>query len=547
MRRRATSRVVMPRFLPGLIVVPIVVAVSLMTACTPPWRQAYLRGEDAVARGRAADAAVAFGESCDLDDAASDACVRARTLRRQAVEDALVASKSACTRDLGPCLDALEAARPLGAQERELGARLEAVLDDASARHVTRCEALASGTYQEAMIKARCLALRENDVGTGAHHQRVGAALARLADALDLPPSSSSSSSSSSKTPALQAIHAGLALCYAPTSARAAVANAARDAVTAHHAAAVDVTLVSGLRAEVQGSLCRAMAKRAPVRCERRPGALQVRAAVTAGDVEHTTRRTQKAVRYVDHVEEKPNPEYARLRDIVDQSTASIRQAAIERDDRKADCDTAESQLRIAEYCYDCGERVHRDDVCARARDADSRHGDLERAHWSKENDLRRTDAVLRIEHTAVFDYVEVRHAWTQPFRIEGRCSLGAFQEPALDANRTVRFEDDEHVGFGPAGLPNDPVTEPSGAAFASEVHDTGASEVGAYVDRCLTSFGADATHCDSDFDCFVRRALYRGEDPLNAAMGAFADAVDQARPDLPRVPCRQELQRTAR
>ena len=27
--------------------------------------------------------------------------------------------------------------------------------------------------------------------------------------------------------------------------------------------------------------------------------------------------------------------------------------------------------------------------------------------------------------------------------------------------------------------------------------------------------------------------------------MGAFADAVDRARPDLPRVPCRRELQRT--
>jgi hypothetical protein len=39
--------------------------------------------------------------------------------------------------------------------------------------------------------------------------------------------------------------------------------------------------------------------------------------------------------------------------------------------------------------------------------------------------------------------------------------------------------------------------------------------------------------------DCTRRRALYRGEDPVTASIGGFAEVVDRARPDLHRFPCR--------
>jgi hypothetical protein len=85
---------------PTLRGLSLIVVVAL-AGCTPPWKQAYVRGENAIASARYDDAAIAFSESCELDGPASDACVRAKTLRRQAVADAVGDAEKMCRSDLG--------------------------------------------------------------------------------------------------------------------------------------------------------------------------------------------------------------------------------------------------------------------------------------------------------------------------------------------------------------------------------------------------------------------------------------------------------------
>lgn len=526
-----------------LSLIAVVVAVA---GCTPPWKQAYVRGENAIASARYDDAAIAFSESCELDGAASDACVRAKTLRRRAVADAVGDAEKVCRSDLGRCLDRLRTARGLAVHERALGEQVEAVLDDASARHVQRCEAQPERTYQATMIAARCVALHEEAVGTTAHRRRVDEALARLADGLS-PAVRDGGVDGRDDDVAFAAVRHGLAQCYAPTPARAAAVVEARQKIVERHQAGLVVSGLEGLPRSFVDVVCGSEAvARAPVRCgvERGSGrvVLDVAASLGAGRVGHSTRDTDKVIRYVHHIEERPNPEYPRVRDRVATLQDQTRAAATTLDAAKIDCDGAEDELRVASYCYDCEARARKDRLCAREDAAERAHREVKNLLSDEESRLRMTDEVLRIPHHADFAFTETRHTWEQAVRVEARCAeptTKAFAQPPLQASRTIRFEDDTHVGFARAGLAEDPLVEPTGAMFADSANGIAREELVAFVGRCLDAFAADAGRCGDPLDCFQRRALYRGEDPVVASIGSFADVVDKARPDLPRFPCR--------
>lgn len=526
-----------------LSLIAIFVAVA---GCTPPWKQAYVRGENAIAAARYDDAAIAFSESCELDDAASDACVRAKTLRRRAVADAVGDAEKVCRDDLARCLDRLRTARGLAVHERALGEQVEALLDDASARHVQRCEAQPERTYHATMIAARCIALHEEAVGTTAHRRRVDEALARLADGLS-PAVRDGGVDGRDDDVAFAAVRHGLAQCFAPTPARAAAVVEARRRIAERHQARIIVGALEGLPRSFIDVVCGGDAvARAPVACGVEPGrggvVLEVGAGLGAGRVGHSTRDTDKVVRYVHHIEERPNPEYPRVRNRVAVLQDQTRAAATTLDAAKIDCDGAEDELRVASYCYDCDARARKDRLCARKDAAERAHREVADLLDDEERRLRQTDEVLRIAHHADFAFTETRHVWEQPVRVEARCieaTTKGFTQPPLSATRTIRFEDDTHVGFARAGLAEDPLVEPTGAMFSEQATDIAREELTAFVGRCLDAFAADASRCGDPLDCFQRRALYRGEDPIVASIGSFADVIDRARPDLPRFPCR--------
>ncbi len=514
----------------------VVLSTGLFVAsCAPPWKQAYVRGEQAIAAARYDDAAVAFSESCDLEPDVSDACVRARTLRRRAVESAVSAASERCGSDLGACLQSLKTARALAVHERELGAQVEALLDDASARHAERC-ALTDGprTFESMMVAARCLAQHEDAVGTAAHRRRVAEGLGRLADGLDpgddddLPQRS---------------VRAALAHCYAPTSTRADAVRAALGAIVARHRARLQIGTLDGLPTPVGEALCEAGAvRRGPLRCDAGGGpVVVVEAALGAGRVGHETHETPKAVRYVAHVDERPNPDYAQVRQRVADLQDQTRAAAAAKDAADIACRAAEDTLRQAGYCTSCDARTQEERECDQ-KDAAERALREVRDHLDdEERRLRNTDPVLRIPRYADFSFIETRHVWEQPVQLQARCNErnGPFALPPWSTTRTVRFTDDTHVGFARAKLAEDPLVEPTGAQFAEETLGLARGELQAFVDRCVEAFAQDATRCDGTLDCAQRRALYRGEDPVASLVGSFSAAVDQSRPDLPRFPCR--------
>ncbi|MBI1949711.1 MAG: hypothetical protein HYS27_28750 [Deltaproteobacteria bacterium] len=509
-----------------------VVALVALAGCVPPWRQAYVRAEDALATGRYADAATAFTESCDQDATASDACSRAKTMRRQVVEETVLTAKRACTDDLRACLSSIADARRLVVREPELRRQVEALLDEASAAHVGRCRALPAKTYHDAMLRARCLALAEDEVGTEAHHARVREALAELASTLD---------PGDGEAAVDRLVRAGLAQCYAPSAARAGAVERARQAVVQRHRH--DIALdVDGIRGDVAVALCNALAARAPVRCVERAGATTIRVAGSfdLGRVEHSARRVPKSVRYVDWVEEQPNPQHVELRRAVDKLAGEVRATQRAADEAKNACDAADEAVRRADYCYDCDERSRRDEVCAYKDTAERALREVKSAHDDKERQLRFTDAVLRIDHTAVYDYVELHHVWELPSQVQAACAVARFTDPPLSAQRVVRVEDVEHTGFPRAGLVQDPLVEPSGAELAERAQRIAHDELLAFTSRCLTSLSKDTSRCDGPLDCWVREALYAGRDPLTSVVDGFSQTLSNQRPDLPPIACRQ-------
>lgn len=507
-------------------------AIIAVASCVPPWRQAYLRAEDALKTGRYADAATAFTESCDQDSTASDACSRAKTMRRQVVEETALTARRECDDDLRACLSSIADARRLVVREPELRSQVESLLDGASAAHLTRCRALPTKTYHDTMLRARCIALVEEEVGTEAHQARVRDALAELASGLD----------PADGLPAVdRLVRAGLAECYGPTPARASAIERARQAVLQRHWHDIAIE-VGGVRGDVEAALCSALAARAPVQCVDRAGASTVRlnGSFDVGRVEHGVRRVPKSVRYVDWVEQQPNPQHTELRRAVDALAGEVRAAQRAADEAKTSCDAADETVRRAQYCYDCDERALRDELCARKDSAERALRDVKSAHDDKDRQLRFTDAVLRIEHTAVYDYVELHHLWELPSLVRADCTLARLSEPPLSAQRVVRVEDLEHTGFARAGLAQDPLVEPSGAELAERAQRVAHDELLAFTSRCLTSLSKDPGRCDGPLDCWVREALYAGKDPLASVIEGFSQTLTDKRPDLPPIACRQ-------
>jgi hypothetical protein len=511
------------------------VGCSLAASCAPPWRQAYLRGEEAVASARYDDAAIAFTESCEVDADASDACVRASTLRRGAVETALRAAAPFCANDLVPCLDRLRTARSLAVYERSLGEKVEALLDDTSARHVQRCmQARERHTIEAAMVAARCVTAHEDNVGTQAHRRRVDEALALIAQELD---------PQKTEPIALRAVRAGLALCYAPTAVRTTAVSHAFAAVVKRHRARLSVGPLEGVPSSFVDVLCQtAGMRRGAMDCDAGGGpVVLVDARLDRGRVEHTTRDTEKSVQYVARVDEQPNPDFARVRERVADLQDEVRRAADRKDAATVDCRSAEVALREAGYCYDCNERSARERMCQQQDSAERAMRDVESQLGDEERRLRNTDEVLRIPRYAAFDFVETRHTWELPVRLDARCreSSGTFAVPSLSVTRTVRFFDDTHIGFSKARLAEDPLNEPTGTMFDEETLATARTELVAFVDRCVEAFADDGSRCEGAIDCTQRRALYRGEDPITAAIAALSASIDQANPGLPRSRCR--------
>jgi hypothetical protein len=508
---------------------------SLASACTPPWRQAYIRGEEAIVGARYDDAAVAFTESCEIDATASDACVRAKTLRKRAIESALSAAEQPCATDLSRCLQILKTARTLGVHERSLGKRIEGVLDDASARHVAACEAAGHTTWGQAMALGRCLGNHENDVGTTAHHRRVAAALQRLATSLE---------EGSDDDTATSVLRAGFVQCIAPTAERAGVLAQARAAIVARHQASLSISSLQGMPPEIARFICTSRGvTRAPVSCG--PGlegaTLELTGVLETSRVTEQTSRTAKNIRYVDHIEERANPEHARLKDRVDTLSDDTRRAQAEAERADSACSAAETQLRYDSHCYNCDARTAKDAACDQDQLAERALRDAKSALDDAERELRNTDAILRIEHTALFDYIETRHTWQQPTRVLGTCQSrdATFQAPELVAERVVAFQDDTHVGFARAGLAEDPLVEPTGAMFQAGARDIASAELVSYAERCLMSFATDSRRCAGGFDCLQRRSLYEGDDPVVASLQAMAALVDKEDPTLPRLRCR--------
>ncbi len=522
------------------LVIAAVVAAATSTGCTPPWRQAYVRGEDAIAVAKYDDAAVAFTESCEIDPQASDACVRAKTLRKRAIESALSTAKAPCERDLGRCLNALKTARRLGVHEKALGKKIAEVLDDASARHVAACVARGSESWATSIAQGRCLTHYEDDVGTVAHQRRVQESLAALANTLE---------ARSDDDDAMRAVRAGFVQCIAPSAEREARLSQTRQAVVNRHGAVFVVADLDGLPSGVGRALCQSPAvTRSPVLCDAggkqaagRLPTLQLRGALTTGRVTEYTARTNKSVRYVDHVEERANPEHARLKDRVATLDDENRRARVDVDSATSSCRAAETQLMNASYCYGCAERTQKESACDQKRIAEDALRDAKRALDDAERELRQTDAVLRIEHMAEYPYVETRHTWEQPAHVAAACleARGAFRAPALDVDRTVSFQDDTHVGFSRAGLAEDPLREPTGAMFSSSAVEIASAELVSYAERCLQAFASDDSRCQDGIDCLQRRSLYVGEDPVVASLQAMASVVDDTFPGLPRLRCR--------
>ncbi len=486
-----------------------------LTACTPPWKQAYQRGEQAVATARYEDAAIAFSESCDLSITDSDACVRADSLRRRVVDDALRNGEQACRSDLSDCLKWLQTARTLAVREPTLAAKVGARLDEASASHVARCMEQRKGSYAEIMIAARCAAKDEAKVGTAAHIRRVSDALAAIAQTLD----------SDVDQASFNAVRAGLAQCYAPTATRA------------HHTERMGVGTLDGLPPSFANVLCAAPSvTRAPIQCGTGTGMnIDVTGRLEQARVTYSTSRTNKSVRYVDWVEEKENPEHRRLQRRVRDLQDEHRRKLGDVDSAKVECSAAERALQEASYCYSCVERTNKDRTCDQERAADDDARRSKRALDDEESKLSRTDAVLRINHYADFDYVETRHTWEQGVRIEGTCT----NTQAVAADRKVRFVDDTHVGFSRAGLAEDALSEPTGAMFDRARLNITAEELIPLVNRCVAQLADNASRCTDELDCHMRKSLFAGEDAVASAIEAFAAVVDKQRRDLPRFACR--------
>lgn len=444
----------------------LLLAALALSGCNTTYRKAMAQAKDAVARGDTVTAAQAFRNACRASPDDEEACGLFPVFAQRAAGEALMNTRPACEAgDLDVCLPPLLTAKDLAPEHPGLNEALER----ASQLHAQRCEQWnANGPLHEAVAGLACLQSRGHQFpvpGYQSHlSERAAALAARFADL--------ASTARSQGTAGAASVLWSTAQCLAPDEGTGALAHHAREAFLAQSAIPV-IPRINGAMpprmADALASPCSQLAPGLPpvVRCiDGNPAPGQPEPLVLNVDAyiqrpRQSVAKDRRSVNYVSGTREVTNPEYQEARRRVRHAENEVDNLERELNKAKKDCEKAKDTHEAS--CVGCPKPGPK----FACQDVERLDKALTRAHRER-NDARQalhnTPEVVYEDLYDTFEYVVRTYRWTSDFRFSLQTSNPTISPETQTG--TLRFEDVEHVGFGPAGVVADPLEIPPAQAY---------------------------------------------------------------------------------
>jgi hypothetical protein len=489
-----------------------------VSACNVALRDAMQRAEAAHARGDHFGEAVALRDACSSAPSEKEICAAAKEAANEIITRQLQTAAGPCQTEPTACLAALEVLTPFADPNDP---RLSPYFERAGQMLYERCERAPLDSPEDAVFHVRCAEAYRKRVPTPGYATLVSQIRQRAGAFMD-------------QTAMSQAASPGVAWLYESLAGCLGGQAAYHPRVESYHAAFGDahaVRLLATGRAPFDlAELCRQVtgAVGSIMRCDGRTGSL-LRANVDAW-VEPMLDSPVREVRQVDvldHTERWDNPDYrfalSNVRHARNRFDEAVNQARLAR----SDCDTAESALSRARYCYNCYERSEEERACNRKRATEDIEGRCRRELGDYERILSNTPAVLTREVYRTVSYRNVEHRFRVPWHV--RLSLG--DGAPIERSGALSFESTERDGVPAANIDFLPYSEPTQeqrrASLWKMTFDHFKSLVSEELDRRAQATLAACPAPDQVSDCQVEAALLSRQDPVGqfvADVGARLD-----------------------
>ncbi len=514
-------------------------ALLVLSGCNTAYREAMALARDAAIRGDFLTAARAYRDACTAAPDDKVACTRVPLFVEKATAQALELAGPSCEAgDLDRCLPPLLAAWDLSPDHPELSAMFE----KASQFHTERCaQWKLDGPLNAAVTGLACLQSRGRQFPIPSYQTRLGESSSRVASRfVDLALTAQGQNHAGAAT-----VLWSTAQCLAPGEKNLAPrVERSRQAFLSQSAIPVAIRLDGSMPPPVASALsgvCAYLAMGLPswARCaspEPLPGdpeplRLQVNAVIE--NPEKTRTEHVDTVRYVSGTERVRNPDYTTAQENLSYAESELQSAREKRKEKDAECEKAQEKHEAT--CVTC---TPSSSPCEEARAAASAVKTAE----SDRDEARRTlnntpDTVLEDVYDD-FTYSVWTHRWKSGFRFTLQASTPSARP--VEKVGEMRFEDREHVGFGPAGLQADPLVVPPPQAYADVFLQQLAPHVLAAVKRDSEARGAvrgaqcgalPADGSVSWVQCWAEAALWKnGQEPQpTELLQLLATSVDSS------------------
>lgn len=462
----------------------LLLAALVLGGCNTAYREAMSRARDAALQGDSLTAAQAYRDACRASPDDEDACGRFPLFAQKATDEALVTTGPACEAgDLDQCLPLLLAARDLSPEHGEVNARLER----ASQLHAERCKKWkADGPLSEAVAHLACLQARGGQLPVPGYQTHLSDSAALVASRFGELAGVAQARGSTGAASLLW----NTAQCLAPGESAASRAQQARHDFIEQSAIPVVAQLGGSMSRQVADNLmgvCERISSGLPAwaRCAERgthprgPQPLRLQVEARINRPRETVSEDVRSVDYISGTREVRNPAWREARARVKDAERAVERAEERKNKKDAECAKAPDVHEAT--CVGCPSP--RKKACDEAQQAAADLKSSLGARADARRDFENTPRTFIEDVHDTFTYSVLHHRWSSDFSFQLQASTPVPTPPEVQSGE-LRFEDQEHVGFSPAGIEADPLDAPPARAYADAFLQQLAPRIFAAVQR---------------------------------------------------------------
>ncbi|QRK04989.1 hypothetical protein JQX13_32905 [Archangium violaceum] len=469
-------------------------ALLVLSGCNTAYRQAMSQAKEAAIRGDFMTAARSYRTACAAAPDDEMACTRVPIFAEKATAQALESARPPCEAgDLDRCIPPLLDSLDLIPNHPEVTEMLE----KASQLHTERCAGKwnAEGSLETQVAGLACLQTRGHQFPLPSYQTLLTERASRIASRFaELAMTAENQGTAGAATVLWSA-----AQCLAPGADTSSRTEQTREAFRFQSAIPVATRLEGSMSPPIArelSDLCHRLTPGLPfwARCAEtgtvpgQPAPLELQVDALIQRVMENVSEDVRSVDYVSGTRWVSNPDYAAAEKRLAQAEREYRRAEKHRDDMDDECanetDTHEAS------CVGCPEPSSKKTACDEAKALHAAYDSASRELSAARSSLSNTPQSVKEDVYDTFTYSVWTHRWSSDFRFTLQANTPGSTAP-VHHQGVLRFEDDEHVGFSPAGLRANALEVPSARDYSNAFFEQLAPHMLAAVHRDAQARGA--------------------------------------------------------